>query len=73
LPDPVTAAGVPRPLPEGSQRLRSAAREVAGIKQKLSSAIVIIAGIVGTGYDFLAPIVSGVDMSSFATYVPSRL
>ncbi|MEJ2435463.1 MAG: hypothetical protein P8Y53_20785 [Pseudolabrys sp.] len=43
----------------------------AGIKQKLSSAIVIAAGIIVSGYDFFAPIVGGVDMSSIAARVPS--
>lgn len=42
-----------------------------GIKQKLSSVIVIAAGAAVTGYDFLAPIVSGVDVSSIAAQVPS--
>jgi hypothetical protein len=43
----------------------------AGIKQKLSSAIVIAASVAVTGYDFLAPIASGVDVSSIAAQVPS--
>lgn len=43
----------------------------AGIKQKLSSAIVITASAAVTGYDFLAPIVGGVDVSSIAGAVPS--
>jgi hypothetical protein len=43
----------------------------AGIKQKLSSAVVIIASVAVTGYDFLTPIVSGVDVSSLAAKVPS--
>jgi hypothetical protein len=43
----------------------------AGIKQKLSSAIVIAASVVVSGYDFFAPIVSGVDVSSIAAQVPS--
>jgi hypothetical protein len=43
----------------------------AGIKQKLSSAIVIAASAVVSGYDFFAPIVSGVDVSSIAAQVPS--
>jgi hypothetical protein len=43
----------------------------AGIKQKLSSAIVIAASVIVSAYDFLAPIVSGVDMSSIAAQVPS--
>jgi|SRR5665213_27798 len=42
-----------------------------GIKQKLSSAIVIAASTAVTGYDFFAPIVSGVDVSSLASKVPS--
>ncbi len=43
----------------------------AGIKQKLSSAIVIAASVLVSGYDFFAPIVSGVDVSSIAAQVPS--
>jgi hypothetical protein len=43
----------------------------AGIKQKLSSAIVIAASAAVSGYDFFAPIVSGVDVSSIAAQVPS--
>lgn len=43
----------------------------AGIKQKLSSAIVVAASVAVSGYDFLAPIVSGVDVSSIAVQVPS--
>lgn len=43
----------------------------AGIKQKLSSAIVIAAGAIVSAYDFLAPIASGVDVSSIAAQVPS--
>ncbi len=43
----------------------------AGIKQKLSSAIVIAASAIVSGYDFFAPIVSGIDVSSIAAQVPS--
>jgi hypothetical protein len=42
-----------------------------GIKQKLSCAIVIAASVIVSGYDFFAPIVSGVDVSSIAARVPS--
>jgi hypothetical protein len=45
--------------------------KLKGIKQKLSSAIVIAASAAVSGYDFLAPIVSGVDVSSLAAKVPS--
>ena len=45
--------------------------KLKGIKQKLSSAIVIIASAAVTGYDFLAPIVSGVDVSGLTSRVPS--
>jgi hypothetical protein len=45
--------------------------KLKGIKQKLSSAIVIAASAAVSGYDFLAPIVSGVDVSSIASKVPS--
>lgn len=43
----------------------------AGIKQKLASAVVISASAIVSGYDFFAPIVSGVDVSSIAAKVPS--
>ena len=43
----------------------------ASIKQKLSSAIVIAASAIVSGYDFFAPIVNGVDVSSIAAQVPS--
>jgi hypothetical protein len=45
--------------------------KLKGIKQKLSSAIVIIASAAVTGYDFFAPIVSSVDVSSLTSKVPS--
>ena len=45
--------------------------KLKGIKQKLSSAIVIAASAAVSGYDFFAPIVSGVDVSSIASQVPS--
>jgi len=45
--------------------------KLKGIKQKLSSAIVIIASAAVSGYDFLAPIVSGVDVSGVTSQVPS--
>ena len=49
-----------------------AAREkLKGIKQKLSSVIVIAASAAVSGYDFITPIVSGVDVSSIAAQVPS--
>jgi len=45
--------------------------KLAGIKQKLSSAIVIAASAIVTGYDFFAPIVGGVDVNSIAAQMPS--
>jgi hypothetical protein len=45
--------------------------KLKGIKQKLSSAVVITASAAVTGYDFFAPIVSGVDVSSLTSHVPS--
>lgn len=45
--------------------------KLKGIKQKLSSAIVIAASAAVSGYDFLTPIVGGVDVSSIADRVPS--
>lgn len=43
----------------------------AGIKQKLSSVAVIGASAAVSGYDFIAPIVGGVDVTSLAASVPS--
>jgi hypothetical protein len=61
-----------RELYEQEENFLAALREkFAGIKQKLSSAIVIAASAIVSGYDFFAPIVSGVDMSSIAAQVPS--
>jgi hypothetical protein len=45
--------------------------KLKGIKQKLSSVIVIAASAAVSGYDFLSPIVSGVDVTSIAAQVPS--
>jgi len=45
--------------------------KLKGIKQKLSSAIVIAASAAVSGYDFITPIVGGVDVSSIAAQVPS--
>jgi hypothetical protein len=61
-----------RELYEREESFFAALRErFAGIKQKLSSAIVVAASIAVSGYDFIAPIVSGVDVSSIAAQVPS--
>src|SRR4051812_10152171 len=43
----------------------------AGIKQRLSSVAVIGASAAVSSYDFLAPIVGGVDVTSIAASVPS--
>jgi hypothetical protein len=45
--------------------------KLKGIKQKLSSTIVVAASAAVSGYDFFAPIVSGIDVSSLAAKVPS--
>src|SRR3954469_16908470 len=45
--------------------------KLKGIKQKLSSVIVIAASAAVSGYDFLTPIVSSVDVSSITAQVPS--
>ena len=61
-----------RELYEQEESFFAAAREkFAGIKQKLSSAIVVAASVSVSGYDFIAPIVSSVDVSSIAAHVPS--
>lgn len=61
-----------RELYQEEENFFAALREkFAGIKQKLSSAIVIAASVLVSGYDFFAPIVSGVDVSSIAAQVPS--
>ena len=61
-----------RELYEREESFLVALREkFAGIKQKLSSAIVVAASVAVSGYDFIAPIVGGVDVSSIAAQVPS--
>jgi hypothetical protein len=61
-----------RELYEREENFFAALREkFAGIKQKLSSAIVVAASIAVSGYDFIAPVVSGVDVSSIVAQVPS--
>ncbi|MBM3526841.1 MAG: hypothetical protein FJX62_02015 [Alphaproteobacteria bacterium] len=61
-----------RELYDKEENFFAALREkLKGIKQKLSSVIVIVAGAAVTGYDFFAPIISGVDMSSLTSRVPS--
>jgi hypothetical protein len=61
-----------RELYDNEESFFAALREkFAGIKQKLSSAIVIAASAAVSGYDFFTPIVSGVDVSSIAAHVPS--
>lgn len=61
-----------RELYDKEENLFVALREkLKGIKQKLSSAIVIIASAAVTGYDFFAPIMSGVDVSGITSRVPS--
>ncbi|MDI3470382.1 MAG: hypothetical protein OJF62_002445 [Pseudolabrys sp.] len=61
-----------RELYEREESFFAAVRQkFAGIKQKLSSAIVIVASAAVSGYDFISPIVSGVDVSSVAAQVPS--
>jgi len=61
-----------RELYQKEESIFAALREkLKGIKQKLSSAFVIVASAAVTGYDFFVPIVSGVDMSGLASRVPS--
>jgi hypothetical protein len=61
-----------RELYQQEESAVAAMREkLKGIKQRLSSVIVIAASAAVTGYDFLAPIVSGVDVSSIASRMPS--
>jgi hypothetical protein len=61
-----------RELYQKEENFFAAVREkFAGIKQKLSSAVVIVASAAVSGYDFFVPIVSGVDVSSIAAKVPS--
>jgi hypothetical protein len=56
----------------GEESVFAAVRDkLKGIKQKLSSVIVIAASAAVSGYDFITPIVSGVDVSSIAAQVPS--
>ena len=61
-----------RELYDKEESFFAALREkLKGIKQKLSSAIVIAASAAVSGYDFFTPIVSGVDVSSLAAHAPS--
>jgi hypothetical protein len=61
-----------RELYEQEESFFAALREkFAGLKQKLSSVVVIAASAAVSGYDFLTPIVGGVDVSSLAAKVPS--
>ncbi len=61
-----------RELYQKEENFFAAVREkFAGIKQKLSSAVVIAASAIVSGYDFFAPIVNGVDVTSIAAQVPS--
>ncbi len=61
-----------REIYEREESLFAALREkFKGIKQKLSSAIVIAASAAVSGYDFFTPIVGGVDVSSLTSQVPS--
>src|SRR5689334_9928519 len=61
-----------RDLYQREETFFAALREkFSGIKQKLSSAIVIIASVAVSGYDFFEPIVSGIDVSPIAAKVPS--
>ena len=61
-----------RELYQQEENLLVALREkLKGIKQKLSSVLVIAASAAVSGYDFFAPIVSGVDVSSLTAQVPS--
>ena len=45
--------------------------KLQGIKQKLSSAVVICASGAVTAYDFFNPIISGVDITPLTSHVPS--
>lgn len=61
-----------RELYKKEESFFAALREkLKGIKQKLSTAVVIIASAAVSGYDFFAPIVSGVDVSGLTSVVPS--
>ena len=45
--------------------------KLKGIKQKLSSVVVICASGTVTAYDFFNPIISGVDVTPLTSHVPS--
>ena len=45
--------------------------KLKGIKQKLSSAVVVGASAAVTAYDFFNPIISGVDVTPLTSHVPS--
>jgi hypothetical protein len=61
-----------RELYQREESFLAALREkLKGIKQRLSSVIVIAASAAVSGYDFIEPIVSGVDVTSLSARVPS--
>jgi hypothetical protein len=49
---------------------RALREKLKGIKQKLSSAFVVAVSAAVAAYDFLAPAISGVDVSLLAAHVP---
>ncbi len=60
-----------RELYEKEESFFRALREkLKGIKQKLSSALVVAVSAAVAAYDFLAPAISGVDVSLLAAHVP---
>lgn len=61
-----------RELYQREESFFAALREkLKGLKQRLSSVLVIAAGAAISGYDFIEPIVSGVDVTSLSARVPS--
>jgi type II secretory pathway component PulM len=61
-----------RKLYDTEKSLFAALREkLKGIKQRLSSAIVIAASAAAGGYDFLTPIINGIDVTPLTSMMPS--
>ena len=56
---------------DGNTIFAALKEKLKGIKQKLSSVVVICASGAVTAYDFLNPIISGVDVTPLTSHVPS--
>jgi hypothetical protein len=57
--------------PKQTNFFAAVGEKFSGIKQKLSTAVVIAASVAVSGYDLFAPIVNGVDVTPLTSQVPS--